>query len=346
MDIYRTSKRNFLTLLEDIASERELFVPADGPGEISYKKWDGVGHSAVHFPRNRIKTPPKVFFFPPKEYGASFPENKQQPERKKRAIFGLKSCDLNSLRVLDQVFLGEEIIDPHYALKRQDTLLISSDCYETSETCFCNEVDSGPYPDPEEGFDLNVTRIPGLDDLLIEFNPDSPQGEAVYQNNPDLFKPASEELLEERTSFRIDREDELKEYNSDFRIPEDVGEVPADNPLWRDFAEDCVECGACNLSCPTCHCFLLYEQREDTTVNRGKVWDSCNFKGYSRVAGGANPLESLESRVRNRFYDKFDRIPSNHDLYGCTGCGRCIDGCMGDIDMRDVLKEVSIANAR
>ncbi|MBS3788516.1 hypothetical protein KGY79_10030, partial [Candidatus Bipolaricaulota bacterium] len=67
MDVYRTSESNFLTLLEDIASERELFVPADDNGQISYKKWDDLGQSSVHFPKYRMETPPKVFFFPPKE---------------------------------------------------------------------------------------------------------------------------------------------------------------------------------------------------------------------------------------------------------------------------------------
>lgn len=343
MDLYRASKENFLTLLGNIAADRDLFVPVESHGEISYQRWGGLENSTVQFPKNRITTPPKVFFFPPKEDVANFPADTIEPERRKQAIFGLKSCDLNSLRVLDSVFLGEEIIDPYYAVRRHDTLLISSDCYETSESCFCNKVDGGPYP--EEGFDINVTRLPGLDDLLVEFNSNSLRAEKLYEENSDLFAPASQELLEERTSFRVARKEELEDRNGDFSIPGDIGDIPADNPVWKEFAEDCVECGACNLSCPTCHCFQLYERREDSRVNRRKVWDSCNFKGYSRVAGGANPLESLESRVRNRFYDKFDRIPENHDIYGCTGCGRCIDGCMGDIDMRDVLKEVSSANA-
>ncbi len=343
MDLYRVTKTNFLTLLGNIAADRDLFAPVESHGEISYQKWEELEGSTVHFPKNRITTPSKVFFFPPKEEVADFPDDTTQPQRKKQAIFGLKSCDLNALRVLDNVFLGEDIIDPYYALRRHDTLLISSDCYETSENCFCNKVGGAPYP--EEGFDLNVTRLPGFDDLLVEFNSNSLRGKEIYKKNSDLFSQASEELLEERASFRRSQKEELEENNSDFQVPENVGEVPSDDPMWRDFAEDCVECGACNLSCPTCHCFQLYEKREESTVKRRKVWDSCNFKGYSRVAGGANPLESLESRVRNRFYDKFSRIPENHDIYGCTGCGRCIDGCMGDIDMRDVLREVSIANA-
>ncbi len=343
MDLFRVSEESFLTLLENVASNRDLFVPVESHGEVSYTKWSELGNSTVHFPKNRVPTPPKVFFFPPKEEVADFPEGAKSPERKKQAIFGIKTCDLNSLQVLDSVFLGEDIIDPYYGFRRQDTLLISSDCYETSDTCFCDKVDSGPSP--EGGFDLNVTKLPGLDDLLVEINPDSLQGQKVYEENSNLFASASEEMLERRGAFRESLEKELEESNSDFEVPEDLSALPADDPIWGQFAEDCVECGACNLSCPTCHCFQLYEGREDGGVSRNKVWDSCNFKGYSRVAGGANPMESLESRVRNRFYDKFGRIPENHDIYGCTGCGRCIDGCMGDIDMRDVLKEVSIANA-
>lgn len=340
MDVYRTSESNFLTLLENIASDRELFVPADVNGEITYKKWDDLGQSSVHFPKYRMDTPPKAFFFPPKEEVSRFPADKGEPERSKRAVFGLKACDLASFKVLDEVFLDEEFVDPFYAIRRHDTLLISSDCYDVSDTCFCNKVDGQPYPD--RGFDINVTKAPGIDDLIVEFNPESLEAQEIYENNSDLLEPASEETLEKRSEFRNSLKQELAEQNSFFEVSEDVSDIPPDNPVWREFAENCVECGACNLSCPTCHCFQLYETEEDSSVSRNKVWDSCNFKGYSRVAGGANPMESLESRVRNRFYDKFGRIYENHGFYGCTGCGRCINGCMGDIDMRDVLKEVTV----
>ncbi|MBS3736578.1 MAG: 4Fe-4S dicluster domain-containing protein [Candidatus Bipolaricaulota bacterium] len=343
MDVYRTSESNFLTLLENIASNRELFVPADDHGEIAYKNWDDLGQSSVQFPKNRIGTPPKVFFFPPKEEVSTFPSDKGGPERNKRAVFGLKACDLSAFKVLDRVFLDEEFVDPFYAIRRHDTLLISSDCYQVSDTCFCNKVGGQPYPE-ERGFDLNVTKTPDFEDLIVEFNPDSLEAQEIYEKNSDLFEPANEKTLEKRTAFRTSREEKLDEQNSFFEVSEDVSDIPPDDPMWRDFAEKCVECGACNLSCPTCHCFQLYEKEEGSSVSRNKVWDSCNFKGYSRVAGGANPMESLESRVRNRFYDKFGRIYENHGFYGCTGCGRCIDGCMGDIDMRDVLKEVTVEN--
>jgi len=342
MDVYRTSERNFLNLLENIASDRELFVPTNDHGEVSYKKWENLGQSSVHFPKNRIGTPPKVFFFPPKEEVSSFPTDKKEPERSKRAIFGLKACDLESLKVLDQIFLDEEFVDPFYAIKRHDTLLISSDCYEVSDTCFCNKVGGEPYP--QKDFDLNVTKAPDFDELIVEFNPESLEAQNIYENNSELFEPATESTLERRSSFRVSLKEDLNDQNSYFEMPDNVGDIPPDHPIWGELAEQCVECGACNLSCPTCHCFQLYETKDNSSVTRNKVWDSCNFKGYSRVAGGANPMESLESRVRNRFYDKFDRIYENYDFYGCTGCGRCIEGCMGDIDMRDILKEVTVEN--
>ena len=342
MDVYRTSEHNFLNLLEDIASNRELYVPAQDQGEITYQRWGNLDQPSIQFPKNRISTPPKVFFFPPKEEVSNFPTDRAEPDRSKRAVFGLKSCDLAAFEVLDNIFLDEEFVDPFYAVRRHDTLIISSDCYEVADTCFCNKVDGQPYP--EKGFDLNVSKVPGLEDLLLEFNSESLEAQEIHDRNSDLFEPATDVDLEERTSFRVSQKERLNEQNSFFEIPEDVGQIPPDNPIWRKLAEDCVECGACNLSCPTCHCFQLYETEEDSSVTRNKVWDSCNFKGYSRVAGGANPMESLESRVRNRFYDKFGRIYDNHGFYGCTGCGRCIDSCMGDIDMRDVLKEVAVEN--
>ena len=340
MDVYRTTERNFLTLLENIASERELFVPTHNHGDISYSKWDNLDQSTIHFPKNRIGTPPKVFFFPAKEEVSKFPPNRGEPERNKRAVFGFKACDLASFKVLDNVFLDEEFVDPFYATRRHDTLIISSDCYEVRDTCFCNKVGGNPYP--EAGYDLNVTKLPDDENLIIELNPESLEAQNIYEKYSDLFEPGTSETLEKRSSVRASKKKELAEINDFFEVPDTVGEVPSDDPIWRELAESCVECGACNLSCPTCHCFQLYEAEEGSSVSRSKIWDSCNFKGYSRVAGGANPMESLESRVRNRFYDKFGRILENHGFYGCTGCGRCIDGCMGDIDMRDVLKEVAV----
>ncbi|MCK5557195.1 MAG: 4Fe-4S dicluster domain-containing protein, partial [Candidatus Hydrogenedentes bacterium] len=90
--------------------------------------------------------------------------------------------------------------------------------------------------------------------------------------------------------------------------------------------------------CPTCHCFLLYDQKGQENFERLKVWDACVYAGYSRMAGGGTPRPFLVERFRHRYVHKFDQIVERHGIEGCSGCGRCIEACPGNIDMRKVFK--------
>ena len=111
-----------------------------------------------------------------------------------------------------------------------------------------------------------------------------------------------------------------------------------DSSMWADFAQDCVECGACNFVCCTCHCFQLADGTTDGQPARGKQWDGCLLMNFARVAGGANPRAGRAKRLRNRFEKKFDYFPEVLDCYACDGCGRCTEVCTGNIDIRTVLK--------
>jgi ferredoxin len=115
-----------------------------------------------------------------------------------------------------------------------------------------------------------------------------------------------------------------------------------ESPVWREEADRCVECGACNTICPTCHCFLLYDQmlQAGEEMEKLRVWDSCLLKGFARVAGGENPRPELWMRLRNRFEKKFDFFPRTEGIYACTGCGRCIACCPAEIDIREVLRRL------
>jgi hypothetical protein len=109
--------------------------------------------------------------------------------------------------------------------------------------------------------------------------------------------------------------------------------------LWDEFAADCVECGACNFCCCTCHCFLLADGLSgDNTPSRVKAWDSCLYRNFARVAGGANPRSHRAERLYNRFDKKFNYFPEVLGTYACDGCGRCTEACTGKIDIREVLK--------
>jgi ferredoxin len=84
----------------------------------------------------------------------------------------------------------------------------------------------------------------------------------------------------------------------------------------------------------------LFDQPAEKRYERIKVWDSCFFAGYSRMAGGLTPRLGLADRFKHRFYHKFDSFVTNYGVEACTGCGRCSEGCMGNIDLRKVLQEL------
>ena len=84
----------------------------------------------------------------------------------------------------------------------------------------------------------------------------------------------------------------------------------------------------------------MYDQPAAKRFERIKIWDSCFFPGYSRMAGGLTPRLGLADRFKNRFYHKFDSFVTNFGMEACTGCGRCVEGCMGNIDLREVLLEL------
>jgi sulfhydrogenase subunit beta (sulfur reductase) len=115
-----------------------------------------------------------------------------------------------------------------------------------------------------------------------------------------------------------------------------------DDEVWKKIglAYSCVECGACTHVCPTCRCFLLVDHEKDGSYERSMVWDVCFYPGYWRMAGNLSPKPRLLRRFQNRFSCKFSYFVQNYDAIACTGCGRCIQACMGNIDIRKCLSEL------
>jgi heterodisulfide reductase subunit C len=142
----------------------------------------------------------------------------------------------------------------------------------------------------------------------------------------------------------------VKENNKDYFIDiEEYYKVVKEgydlDEIWKKESEKCVQCGGCNFICPSCYCFLIRENSKSSEEQfRDKVWDVCHFTGYARVAGGGNARKYKFQRFRNRYQCKFVYRRENFGIYACTGCGRCIDVCPGKIDIRKVVKNLSIGN--
>jgi sulfhydrogenase subunit beta (sulfur reductase) len=256
--------------------------------------------------------------------------------KEKKILFGLKTCDLISFSILDKVFLEDpEFIDPFYKNKRESLILVSSDCTYSRSSCFCNLLGYTPYP--KEGFDINISEIKG--GYLIESGSDT--GSKILQK---LSLPeAKENQISERSRMREKVMEALEKNNSifskAFTRPDGLASRAFDSDEGWNLGSTCVSCSACTNVCPVCYCFTLFDRkgRKKEQYERYMVWDSCQFKGFSQMAGGMNPRFSHMDQFKNRYYHKFFRFYDRYNTYKCTGCGRCIDNCLGDIDMREVL---------
>ena len=112
----------------------------------------------------------------------------------------------------------------------------------------------------------------------------------------------------------------------------------AKEEIWEKYSSDCVSCGACTTICPTCTCFLLIDKPGFEKV---KQMDACQYPGFERVAGGEDALFELHNRFRNRYMCKYVWKPEKFKSLACTGCGRCIEACIGKINKNELFMELA-----
>ena len=165
MKALSTTREQFELFLEKIAGHGLLFANVeDEEGRVHFEKLSADDLTRIFLGKARSVETIKAFFFPPRSVVAQYPEGAEDEsagssEAGRAVIVGLRACGLKALEILDKVFL-DDIVDPLYKNRRENSLIISCDCSQPWESCFCTEVGYQPYP--ESGFDLNVA---GLHDI-------------------------------------------------------------------------------------------------------------------------------------------------------------------------------------
>lgn len=293
----------------------------------------------IVFNEYRCVEPARALFTYAKEEVCDYFNTKPRQNQKPIAICGIKNCDLFSLKVQDFVFLGGNEQDPHYKSRRENALIISSDCPSFKEVCFCKAFDITPHA--TEGFDLNISKI--QDGYLVDVASD--KAKRIFDSIKDLASVATSGQLSERSQNRNNVIKRLTEHLSHHKIPEkgvlkEIVLSGYNSPIWQEQMLTCVECGGCVFICDTCHCFLLTDEKTENGYKKLRLWDGCLYKNFTRVAGGANPLKMRYMRLRNWYLKKFDFFIDNIGFQACCGCGRCIEVCPGKIDIRYILRRL------
>ncbi|MCL4459258.1 MAG: 4Fe-4S dicluster domain-containing protein [Chloroflexi bacterium] len=334
---WELDKQKVLQWLEILRGEYEVIAPVRIQGEVVFNSLSATNHIALDYENTLM--PPKEFFLPPSEtmfsftigksgFDIVFPEKKQE----ERVIFGMRPCDVHALFILDNV-LGGDQRDEYYLLQRERSTLVALNCSRPAARCFCGLTGAGPTL--SGGFDVLLTELDAF--YFVEVG--SEMGMELVDKGSGLFRKASEQSQRKK-------EQVVEQAKNLFTRPADPGEVTRkmeacfNDGRWAQLGERCMECGGCTYLCPTCYCFDVVDRVHNKEGSRLRCWDCCLLPGFTRMAGGINPRDSKEARIKQRFYHKWDYFVERFSILQCVGCGRCTETALCHIDWEQVFRSV------
>lgn len=254
------------------------------------------------------------------------------PESEEKIIIGLRPCDAASFGIIDDIF-NYEYKDEFYNKRRFNSTLIGVACTDADQACFCTSV--GLKPDSANGSDIFLKKTASGEFIAYVY---SEKGETIIRQLSNIF----EEIIgfaEENPVY--------KETAEKLRKPLDIVKVKEwldqnfDNPLWDTYSARCLGCASCAFLCPTCHCFDLVDEVKYSRGIRRKNWDACQFPVFTLHASGHNPRDIQSKRYRQRVMHKFKYYSDRFKKTLCTGCGRCIRACPVNLDIYQVVSELT-----
>ncbi|MBU8891706.1 MAG: 4Fe-4S dicluster domain-containing protein [Bacteroidales bacterium] len=328
---YSLLNSDWNSAIDQLLNDYLIYAPIKSNNSMDYEPVNPENISEIVYNIPKPTTPLKTFFLPVKENLTT-----DNSTKIKRIIIGAPNCDIQGLKILDEIYLDKDYIDSLYKQKRDNTILISSSCFEIQEHCHCMTYGIKPYS--KEIADISLSHV----DQRIHLEVLSEKGVkfitelknyASVSNSPET-EIKDIELKQSKIEYQIINDNiGLPDYNKTGKIVEKANEE-----IWKKYSSKCVSCGACAAICPTCTCFLLIDKPNFEKVRQ---LDACQYPGFERVAGDEDALYELSKRFKNRYFCKYVWKPQKFKSLVCTGCGRCIEACIGKINKNDLFKELA-----
>jgi sulfhydrogenase subunit beta (sulfur reductase) len=329
-----------LKLLDVLAQEHEVIAPRDDALSDGTTYGEVSSASEVYLGDKKPVKSLKGFFSPEREVLLEYQLGREPrlgvptAGDRTRVIFGARPCDASAFPIVDKVFAWD-YLDSSYLEARERAVIISLACENPCETCFC--VSLGGSPVEIEGSDLLLTPLKDVYHVQIV----TERGKAFVDKYQAFFEasdPAHDRevvLFEERARAKITKHIDLQGLHESLDF---------DDPVWETLAPQCIDCGICTFLCPTCHCFDIQDEGSTAQGERVRLWDACTFYNYTKAHAG-QPRPTHYRRYRQRILHKFRYYPENFGRTLCVGCGRCIEYCPVNIDLREVLRRAGATRA-
>jgi ferredoxin len=288
----------------------------------------------------------KSYFFPPRlillrarREDGSFTVLSPPAETHHVALLGVRSCDLHAIAIQDRVFASDAFVDPTYAARRRDVLVVAVNCGAPGGTCFCTSMGTGPRA--TAGFDLALTEIlEGGHRFVVEVG--TPAGAALLEALPESAASNPAGPADLQAAMRVQQGAIGKMGRTlDTKGIKELLYSNLEHPRWDDVAGRCLSCTSCTMVCPTCFCSTVEDTTDLTgdTAERTRRWDSCFTSGHSHVHGG--PVHAtIRSRYRQWLTHKLATWIDQFGTSGCVGCGRCITWCPPGIDLTEEVAAI------
>ena len=248
------------------------------------------------------------------------------PESKPWVMLGAWLPDAQATLILDKVFLDEKFPDPYYAARRLSMTMVAAVPASPRWSWFCAATDD------VQGWKQSA-------DVVTYDIGDSLYFEAITEKGEELLK--SGPFTDPDDAAKAKRDEVWKAFTKtgcgDFTGDNAFERLLWESPLWEEIADKCISCGICTYSCPSCSCFDVQDETSAGCVTRYRCRDTCQFCDFTLMGAGHNPRHNQVPRSRQRLMHKFKYQREQFGMTACTGCGRCVELCPVNIDVRDVL---------
>ncbi|ATD54524.1 anaerobic sulfite reductase subunit AsrA [Clostridium chauvoei] len=328
---YKLNLENFNIALKELSKEYKIYAPKvlEGKGtfsdtdivrygeiskieEIEFEKKSQFSYKEVLLPITQT-----LFFFTEDEV-------KEAKVEEKSLLIFLRSCDMHSLKRIDDIYLRNGFVDPYYEKVREKAKFILIGCPESFDNCFC--VNMGTNKTDEYNAYVKLAE----ENIYLDLKDESLEK---------VFLPLIDENLEVKPDFVLKNEVEIN-------IPNNLELKVMDSKIWNEYSERCIACGRCNFVCPTCTCFTMQDifyKDNGKAGERRRVWASCQVDGYTDMAGGHSFRKDKGQRMRYKVLHKVYDYKKRWGYHMCVGCGRCDDICPEYISFSNCINKLESA---
>ncbi len=329
---HKIAKNKIQELLKAVSADYALYGPKVEAGIVAIGHIHSAKELMLDYRNSTISA--KELFLPRAEVvyefdGQKFVDDKLPDE--KRVIFGMRPCDCRALALLDRNFDTEQVKDPFYVTRRQNTIVVALGCNQPLSSCFCTVVGGDPFG--QEGADVLLGDVG--DSLLAKAI--TSKGKEFLAQYGKFFSTAGSGNWDKHAK------EARKKIKSELNVENIKSHLDNlfEDEIWETTSDKCLGCGTCSYLCPTCYCFDLVDEKTSSGVKKVRTWDCCMFGLFTLHASGHNPRPVNAARLRQKIMHKFNYYTEQYGVDGCVGCGRCVRSCPVNLDIRQLLEKVT-----